>query len=151
MIEEIANRDALNIINAEPGDKFGVVIRSRHHNVRFASLTVQRVLKRDVVCIDTTSTEVRFDKNKEVYSAYLPCNEKFIALKKKQDNIYMVHNAMAVISKIRQDGLDPNKPEDMDIILRLIDLGKRMKGSRLDIGLNQKQKFELDSAGDNHD
>ncbi len=127
MIEEIANRDALNIFNAEPGDKFGVVIRNRYHDVRFASLVVQRVLKRDVVCIDMNSTEVRFDKNRDVYSAYLPCNEKFVALKKKQDNIDMVHRAMTVIGKIRQDGLDPDKPEDMDIILRLIDIGKRMK------------------------
>ncbi len=127
MIEEIANRDALNIINAEPGDKFGVVIRSRYHDVRFASLVVQRVLKRDVVCIDTNSTEVRFDKNRDVYSAYLPCNEKFVALKKKQDNIDMVHRAMVVIGKIRQDGLDPNDPKDMDLIQSLINFGKLKK------------------------
>ncbi len=133
MIEENEYGDVLNFSEAEPGEVFGVVFGdfypdgTGYHNNKFVSLTVQRNLKRDVVCLTENGEEMRFDKNLDVHNAYLLRNEKFIALKNLQENI---DKATAVIEKIRLNGFDMNASEDIRFIQMLIDFGDKKKGTK---------------------
>ncbi len=128
MIVEV-EQNVLNLFNAEPGDKFGIVLSSCYpdgniyQKTRFVSLVVQSNLN-DVVCIDEDFEEVHFDKNVLVHDAYLPHNKRFAALAKEQSNMNLIRKAMISVGLIRQYGFNLNDAEDMELVRRLIAFGK---------------------------
>ncbi len=130
MIDEIKNKNwsttQISFLHAEPGDEFVIVNRlGFDRSLSFTSFTVQRVLQRDVICTTSDGKEMRFNKNKEINNAYLPGNEELVAMKAEQAKNDMVYKAWVVAVDMKRNALNPDDPEDLELINRLIDYRKR--------------------------